>query len=361
MDTTANNSLRAHFPVLIVSPDERERTELLCKLFCRNVFCQDRPKHILYISKFNMHRELVDTFRYGNWEVDFNGVIDKEYIRSINDQLAGEHCYLIIDDMAGEVSSDPELMKLVIDDCIDQYNMTPILLTGTLFHRTPQGANRKIALHCGYVFLFGDDPTLSHSSAGDMKEFAADLYSEAENAACARSELLHAFMELCWFNKTERCPETYRSYVFIDRTREDNMIKVYQKRHFEHRTRPPYIHQLPDVRDPKRGGWAADWWYRTCPLDDPYGGSTFYRRPRGIPLPPDLNTDTQWHAAVINAYTDEQVHKLASYIRGLESMKPSQREEVLEAIMADVVSEYARLKDEVFYVENNEMHSHCLT
>ena len=347
--------------MLIVSPDPRERTDLLCKLFSRNVFCQDKPKHILYLSKFNMHRDLADAFRQGKWEVDFNGVIDKEYIRSINDQLAGDHCYLIIDDMVGEMSNDPALMKLIIDDCIDKYNMTPIMLTGTLFQTAHEQVSSKIALHCGYVFLFGDDPTLQHSSAQYIVEFASDLYAGADNSVFARKELRDAFMELCWLNKVERCPETYRSYVLIDRTREDNMIKVYQKRHFEHRTRPPYIQQLPDVSDPKRSGWTSDWWFRTSPLEDPYGCGTFYRRPRGIPLPDDLNTDTQWHAAVINTFTDDQVHKLASYIRGLESMRPTQREEVLEAILADIVEEYPMLKDEVFYVENNEMHSHCLT
>ena len=358
MDCSSHNSLKVHFPLLIVAPDEQERTDLLCQLFSRNVFNQNKPKRLVYISKYNVDRDLAEVLQEGHWDVDFNGVIDEGFIRSVYSQLEGEHSFIIIDNFAAEISRDPSLVKLVIDDCIHKYNMTPIVLTPSLFHgdeSTPVWG--KLALRSGYVFLFGDDPCQAQSNSKYIEEFAAELYPDD---TAARTELAGAFMELCTFNKSEHCPETYRSYMFVDRTREDNMIKVYQKRHYEHRPRPPQVRQLPDVPDPRRFGLGSDWWYRTCPPEDPNDTGIFFRRRRGIQMPSDLDTDTKWHAVVTNCDTQERVHKLASYIRQLEHLSEAEREDLLGSILSDVSAEHPDLTDEVFYVHNKEIHSHCL-
>lgn len=363
MDSSAHTHLKVDFPLMVVAQDEQERIGLLCQLFYNHAF-EPIPgkKFVAHIGRRNINKELTEILERDQWEyIDTVGFC-QDVIKDIYSDTEGDRCFLILDpEEVDLIGKDDELARLLINDCLTKYNITPVLLSESLFHRSGGKQEcRRLALHCGYVFLFGDDPVVYQGRTNEkfVQEFAAGLYPEPRNTV-PRAELVDAFLELVRMNRDDDCGETYKSFLFVDRSRDDNMIKVYVKKHLEHRPRPPVVEQLPDVADVRRSGWASDVWYRTEPLEGPEE-YMMYRRKRGIPLPTDFDTDMKWHTVIMNTTTHEDVHKLASYIRQLPDMTQANKETLLTNMLGDVARECPNLSDEVFYVEHNELHSHCI-
>ena len=347
---------------MIVGQDEQERNGMLCEIFANNAFrCSHGENYVAFVSEENMCDELREILNRKKWNCIEEISISKETVQDIFALSEGNTCFLILDYRQVEkLTGDSTLKKMILDECFQRYNITPILLSRTLFHR--RGGKQdcgRIVLNCGHVFLFGDDPIQNFdSNANYVEEFAVGLYPDPQYRV-ARMELVDAFLELVQMNRENEFGDTFKSYIFVDRTREDNMIKVYIKKHLGNPLRPPLIVQLPDVKDWKRTGWKSNFWHFTSPLEI-RPTKKIYKKKRGINVTSDLNTDVEWNMAVICTQRPDDVHNLASHIRKSTEMTSAKRETLLKHILADVAEEHPMLRDEIFYVQHGEMHSHCL-
>ncbi len=267
--STTAGPLSNDYPIMVVTYDTWESTILLTKLICEDSTFENIPLNIMHCHDSLSGNRGFDLLKRFNSMCSMVGLptrVDIECFQASND---GTPSILLLEDLCEEISDSKEMMELFIDDCIEMYNMTPIFVSPTMF--TGGKAEEDvgaIVLHCGYVIIFGDSEDVPQADMLSRRLYALPQYDVERRA------FMECYHQMCDFElqldlaaPPEDHPynqETEESHMFIDRTRPDNLLRVFKKRIFKSHYSPSSIRMLPEVLDHKRDGkgWLSDKWYR---------------------------------------------------------------------------------------------------
>lgn len=356
MDSLTACHLKNNFPIMVVGPDTDERAELIAKLLSKHIF-ENRTPIVVSADRGETNPVVRDALmeftsqhytKFGPPSRD-----DLEYDSCAEDGVWG---VVLLHDMNREISKSHDLTRLYIDDCIEHYNLTPIFVSEDLFE--DDGSLAKIILHCGYIFLFGNDGDTVEKVQEEIEKLSHALYPDVSHK-CVRRQFVRSYMDMCGTDSEDKDDynrESDESHMFIDRTRDDNRLKVFKKRYFSCGVRPPYIQKLPEVKDSKREGWVSQFWYR---LSDNYSPNPqegmIYTKSTAIKLPGDFDTDRKWHMTVVQTKTVQDVHRLADYIRNKEGTDIVEKRCLLKFLLSDVACNRPKLASEVEFILDNAM------